>query len=51
VLIGAARRRGLGRVAALVVAAALAGLVAVGIAQSWLGVIAATGGSTPACWG
>jgi hypothetical protein len=39
VLIGAARRRGLGRVAALVVAAALAGLVAVGIAQSWLGVI------------
>jgi hypothetical protein len=39
VLIGAARRRGSGRAAALVVAAALAGLVAVGIAQGWLGVI------------
>jgi hypothetical protein len=38
-LIGASRRPGLGQAGALVVAAALAGLAAVGIAQGWLGVI------------
>lgn len=38
-LIGTARRPGLGQASALVVAAALAGLAAVGIAQGWLGVI------------
>jgi hypothetical protein len=38
-LIGVARRPGLGQAGALVVAGALAGLVAVGIAQGWLGVI------------
>jgi hypothetical protein len=39
VLIGVARRPGLGQAGALLVAAALAGLVAVGIAEGWLGVI------------
>jgi hypothetical protein len=38
-LIGVARRPGLGQACALVVAGTLAGLVAVGIAQGWLGVI------------
>jgi len=38
-LIGASRRPGLGQAGALVIAAALAGLAAVGIAQGWLGVI------------
>jgi hypothetical protein len=38
-LIGASRRPGLGQAGALMVAAALAGLAAVGIAQGWLGVI------------
>ena len=38
-LVGASRRPGLGQAGALVVAAALAGLAAVGIAQGWLGVI------------
>ena len=44
VLIGSARRPGLGQAVALVVATALAGLAAVGIAQGWLGVI---GGDWP----
>lgn len=39
VLIGSARRPGLGQAVALIVATALAGLAAVGIAQGWLGVI------------
>jgi hypothetical protein len=39
VLIGSARRPGLGQAVALVAATALAGLAAVGIAQGWLGVI------------
>jgi hypothetical protein len=39
VLIGLARRPGLGQAVALVVATALAGLAAVGIAQGWLGII------------
>jgi hypothetical protein len=39
VLIGLARRPGLGQAAALVVASSLAGLAAVGIAQGWLGVV------------
>jgi hypothetical protein len=38
-LIGSSRRPGLGQAGALVVAAALAGLAAVGIAQGWLGLI------------
>jgi hypothetical protein len=39
VLVGSARRPGVGQAVVLVVAAALAGLAAVGIAQGWLGVI------------
>jgi hypothetical protein len=38
-LIGTSRRPGLGQAGALAVAAALAGLAAIGIAQGWLGVI------------